>query len=62
MAAGEWDLEDGVWQERELLMWKPPGEWSSINAFFTGAGLRNWYVNFERPTRIRTAPQNILLQ
>ncbi|MEV8533981.1 DUF402 domain-containing protein [Streptomyces sp. NPDC051211] len=49
MAAGEWDLAPGRWQETELL-WKPPGAWFNINAFFTGAGLRNWYVNFEHPT------------
>ncbi|MEU6245364.1 DUF402 domain-containing protein [Streptomyces sp. NPDC047024] len=49
MAKGEWDLADSVWQETELLMWKPPGEWFSINAFYTMGGLRNWYVNFEHP-------------
>ncbi|WP_405774740.1 DUF402 domain-containing protein [Streptomyces sp. NBC_00859] len=51
MAAGEWGLVPGVWQETELLLWKPPTAWFSINAFFTGAGLRNWYVNFEQPAR-----------
>ena len=50
MAAGEWELAPGVWQDTELLLWKPPAAWFSINAFFTGAGLRNWYVNFEHPT------------
>ncbi|MEV0126610.1 DUF402 domain-containing protein [Streptomyces sp. NPDC050703] len=40
-----------MWQETELLLWKPPTAWFSINAFFTAAGLRNWYVNFEHPTR-----------
>ncbi|MCM2416480.1 DUF402 domain-containing protein [Streptomyces sp. RKAG290] len=39
-----------MWQETELLLWKPPTAWFSINAFFTPDGLRNWYVNFERPT------------
>ncbi|WP_327411495.1 DUF402 domain-containing protein [Streptomyces sp. NBC_01233] len=51
MATGEWDLASGRWQETELLLWKPPGAWFSINAFFTGAGLRNWYVNVEHPSR-----------
>ncbi|MFE4800369.1 DUF402 domain-containing protein [Streptomyces sp. NPDC056708] len=51
MARGEWELEPGVWQETELLLWKPPAVWFSINAFYTTAGLRNWYVNFEHPTR-----------
>ncbi|MFF2812622.1 DUF402 domain-containing protein [Streptomyces sp. NPDC058000] len=54
MATGEWDLADGLWDETELRMWKPPGAWFSINAFYTSAGLRNWYVNFEHPTT-RTA-------
>ncbi len=51
MATGEWELAPGVWQETEVLLWKPPTAWFSINAFFTVAGLRNWYVNFEHPTR-----------
>ncbi|AWZ10681.1 hypothetical protein DRB96_32895 [Streptomyces sp. ICC1] len=51
MATGEWELAPGVWQETELLLWKPRAAWFSVNAFFTGAGLRNWYVNFERPIR-----------
>ncbi|MFE4016612.1 DUF402 domain-containing protein [Streptomyces sp. NPDC059101] len=50
MAAGEWGLMPGQWQETELRMWKPPGAWFSVNAFYTPAGLRNWYVNFEHPT------------
>ncbi|MER5777345.1 DUF402 domain-containing protein [Streptomyces sp. NPDC002039] len=50
MATGGWELVPGVWQETELLLWKPPAAWFSINAFFTAAGLRNWYVNFEHPT------------
>ncbi len=54
MATGVWELADAVWQETELLVWKPPAAWFSVNAFYTGAGLRNWYVNFEHPTR-RTA-------
>lgn len=51
LAAGEWDLEDSRWQETELLLWKPPAAWFSINAFYTPTGLRNWYVNFEHPIR-----------
>jgi hypothetical protein len=56
MATGEWDLVPGVWQDTDLLLWKPPAAWFSINAFFVpnGSGghrLRNWYVNFEHPTR-----------
>ncbi len=51
MAHIAWALEPGAWQETELLLWKPPAAWFSINAFFTAAGLRNWYVNFEHPTR-----------
>ncbi|WP_240508873.1 DUF402 domain-containing protein [Streptomyces agglomeratus] len=50
MATGVWELAAAVWQEIELLLWKPPTEWFSVNAFYTSAGLRNWYVNFERPT------------
>ncbi|MGW7594908.1 DUF402 domain-containing protein, partial [Streptomyces rubiginosohelvolus] len=57
MASGVWELAAAVWQETELLLWKPPTAWFSVNAFFIpdGAGrrLRNWYVNFERPT-VRT--------
>lgn len=54
MATGEWELVPGVWQDTELLLWKPPVAWFSINAFFAtdGSGaqrLRNWYVNFEHP-------------
>ncbi|MFK4227572.1 DUF402 domain-containing protein [Streptomyces sp. NPDC019890] len=41
----------GRWQDTALLLWKPPTAWFSINAFCTGSGLRNWYVNFEHPTR-----------
>lgn len=44
-----------MWQETDLLLWKPPTAWFSINAFFVpdedGRRLRNWYVNFEHPTR-----------
>jgi hypothetical protein len=53
MATGEWELAPGVWQETELLLWKPPAAWFSVNAFYTIGGLRNWYVNFEHPT-VRT--------
>ncbi|GGS32325.1 DUF402 domain-containing protein [Streptomyces nojiriensis] len=55
MATGEWELADAVWQETDLLLWKPPAAWFSVNAFFVPRGegrrLRNWYVNFEHPTR-----------
>ncbi|WP_432115633.1 DUF402 domain-containing protein [Streptomyces sp. S1] len=56
LATGEWELADAVWQETDLLLWKPPTAWFSINAFFVsdnegGRRLRNWYVNFEHPTR-----------
>lgn len=51
-----WRRGSGTWRpgcgrETELLLWKPPTAWFSINAFFTAAGLRNWYVNFEHTTR-----------
>ncbi|MEV8062389.1 DUF402 domain-containing protein [Streptomyces antimycoticus] len=51
MATEEWELRAGAWQDTELVLWKPPAAWFSINAFYTSAGLRNWYVNFEYPTR-----------
>ncbi|MFF8604115.1 DUF402 domain-containing protein [Streptomyces sp. NPDC015232] len=56
MATGRWELADAVWQETDLLLWKPPAAWFSVNAFFVpdnagGRRLRNWYVNFEHPTR-----------
>lgn len=56
MSTGEWELEPGVWQDTELLLWKPPQAWFSINAFFAPDHdgvhrLRNWYVNFEHPNR-----------
>ncbi|MEU6212711.1 DUF402 domain-containing protein [Streptomyces sp. NPDC047023] len=55
MAAGRWDLAAGVWEETDLLLWKPPAGWFSVNAFYVpdgnGRRLRNWYVNFEHPTR-----------
>ncbi|MET9877613.1 DUF402 domain-containing protein [Actinacidiphila glaucinigra] len=54
LATGQWELTPGRWQDTELRMWKPPTAWFSVNAFYTAAGLRNWYVNFERPG-IRTA-------
>ncbi|MFF0201263.1 DUF402 domain-containing protein [Streptomyces sp. NPDC005017] len=54
MSKGQWQLAYGVWQETELLLWKPASAWFSVNAFYTPAGLRNWYINFEHPTR-RTA-------
>ncbi|MFF2012682.1 DUF402 domain-containing protein [Streptomyces sp. NPDC058195] len=51
LAAGEWELMPEAWQKTEMLLWKPPAVWFSVNAFFTAAGLRNWYVNFEHPAR-----------
>ncbi|MET8038374.1 DUF402 domain-containing protein [Streptomyces sp. NPDC005345] len=55
MASGRWELADSVWQETDLLLWKPPTSWFSINAFFVpdghGRRLRIWYVNFEHPAR-----------
>ncbi|UFQ19938.1 DUF402 domain-containing protein [Streptomyces huasconensis] len=54
MAMGMWELADALWQETELLLWKPPTAWFSVNAFCTSGGLRNWYVNFEHPTRRTT--------
>ncbi|MFC9652728.1 DUF402 domain-containing protein [Streptomyces sp. NPDC056937] len=55
MASGRWELAATVWQETDLLLWKPPTAWFSVNAFFVpdgeGRRLRNWYVNFEHPTR-----------
>lgn len=50
MASGVWELAAAVWQETELLLWKPLAAWFSVNAFYTIGGLRNWYVNFEHPT------------
>ncbi|WP_157839203.1 hypothetical protein [Streptomyces flavidovirens] len=32
MATGIWELTDAVWQETELLLWKPSAAWFSINA------------------------------
>ncbi|CAL9328369.1 DUF402 domain-containing protein [Streptomyces sp. enrichment culture] len=55
MATGVWELAGAVWQETDLLLWKPPTSWFTINAFFVpdgvGRRLRNWYVDFEHPTR-----------
>ncbi|MFF9870453.1 DUF402 domain-containing protein [Streptomyces sp. NPDC013953] len=55
MATGVWEVADAVWQDTELLLWKPPAAWFSVNAFYVpdgdGRRLRNWYVNFEHPTR-----------
>ncbi|MFC9398137.1 hypothetical protein ACFTWS_34025 [Streptomyces sp. NPDC057027] len=55
MATGERELADSRWQETELLLRKPPTAWFGINAFSTAAGLRNWYVSFERPTNRTTS-------
>ncbi|WP_411104197.1 DUF402 domain-containing protein [Streptomyces sp. cmx-4-9] len=49
LASGEWALTAARWQETEVLLWKPPQAWFSVNAFYTASGLRNWYVNFEHP-------------
>ncbi|MEW2134188.1 DUF402 domain-containing protein [Streptomyces sp. NPDC005435] len=49
LAAGTWEQTSGRWRDTELRAWKPPTAWFSVNAFYTTAGLRNWYVNFERP-------------
>jgi len=54
MAAGRWQMAPAVWQDTDLLLWKPPADWFSINAFFDSDSsgrrrLRNWYINFERP-------------
>jgi hypothetical protein len=55
MATGVWELAGAVRQATDLLLWKPPTSWFSVNAFFVpdgdGRRLRNWYVNFEHPTR-----------
>jgi len=53
MAAGAWDLTPGAWQETVMLIWKPPTQWFSVNAFYDVADhrLRNWYINFEHPIR-----------
>nr|WSZ20427.1 hypothetical protein OH837_47610 [Streptomyces canus] len=49
-ARGVWELPGAVWQETELLLWKPPAAWYTVNAFYAIGGLRNWYVNFQHPT------------
>ncbi|MFJ6540910.1 DUF402 domain-containing protein [Streptomyces sp. NPDC091385] len=54
LATGMWEQTYGRWRETELRIWKPSTAWFSVNAFYTGTGLRNWYVNFERPM-LRTA-------
>jgi hypothetical protein len=56
LRTGTWELVSGTWQDTELLLWKPPAQWFSVNAFFAPGSdgrwrLRNWYVNFEHPTR-----------
>jgi hypothetical protein len=50
MATGVW-AGGVVWQATELLLWRAPAAWFSVDAFCTGGGLWNWYVNFEHPTR-----------
>ncbi|WP_037801528.1 DUF402 domain-containing protein [Streptomyces sp. LaPpAH-108] len=49
LAAGTSEQMSGRWRDTELRAWKPSTAWFSVNAFYTGTGLRNWYVNFERP-------------
>lgn len=55
LASGRWELGRWRWRDTDLLMWNPPGEWFSVNAFFAPSGggprLIHWYVNFERPQR-----------
>ncbi|NML52664.1 DUF402 domain-containing protein [Streptomyces sp. R302] len=54
LAAGDWQLTEACWHDTELLLWKPPEAWYSVNAFFTpppDGCLRHWYVNFEHPIR-----------
>ncbi|MFJ9041908.1 hypothetical protein ACIRF8_35820 [Streptomyces sp. NPDC102406] len=46
LASGRWELVDAAWQGTDLLLWKPPAAWFSINAFFVpdsrgGRRLRN---------------------
>ncbi|MFJ9795890.1 DUF402 domain-containing protein [Streptomyces sp. NPDC101145] len=38
-----------MWWETEFLLWKALAAWSSVNAFYTGGGLWNWYVNTSIP-------------
>ncbi|MGW5611491.1 hypothetical protein ACWEWI_36590 [Streptomyces sp. NPDC003753] len=38
MASGVWELGAAVWQETELLLWKPLAAWFSVNAFYTACG------------------------
>ncbi|MGW8635044.1 hypothetical protein [Streptomyces sp. NPDC055793] len=46
MVTGEWELAGAMWQETNLVLWKPPMSWFSVNAFFVpdgdGRRLRNW--------------------
>ncbi|MDX3065877.1 MULTISPECIES: DUF402 domain-containing protein [Streptomyces] len=52
LADGTWTLSAGEWQETVLLLWKAPGAYFSVNAFYSGGAdhrLLTWYVNFERP-------------
>ncbi|MFJ2598972.1 hypothetical protein [Streptomyces erythrochromogenes] len=37
MATGRWDLVAAVWRETDLLLWKPPEAWFSVNAFYDWA-------------------------
>lgn len=38
MAAGEWELAAGMWQETDLLLWRPPRSVFSVSAFFVPDG------------------------
>ncbi|MFF8652518.1 hypothetical protein [Streptomyces huasconensis] len=38
MAMGMGELADAVWQETELLLWKPLTAWFGVNAFSTSGG------------------------
>ncbi|MFE5207735.1 DUF402 domain-containing protein [Streptomyces sp. NPDC056600] len=49
MAADTWELTAATWQQTEVLLWRPQHAWFSVNALYTDAGLRTWYVNFEHP-------------
>lgn len=53
LAAGAWHLTATAWEETVLLLWKAPLAHFSVNAFYSldgGCSLRNWYINFERPS------------
>ncbi|GHG63328.1 hypothetical protein [Streptomyces griseocarneus] len=33
MVTGVWELAAAAWQAIELMLWKPPTAWFSVNAF-----------------------------